>query len=235
MIFTVAFLYASVGHGGASGYMALMVLYGLSPIAMRSSVLVMNIIVSTIAFLLYYRGQHFKMILFWPFVVTAIPMAFLGALTPMHGLLFRMLLMACLLLGIYRLIFNIHRDAGTLRPLPIPLALCIGGCIGYISGLIGIGGGILLSPVLLLMRWANQKEAAAVSAPFILSNSIVGLLGTLHNQTFIFNKQLLIMITMATVGGILGSFMGSFKWKPKFLNYVLAFVLLIASIKLIVS
>lgn len=233
LVFVIAFLYASVGHGGASGYLAIMVLFGMSPLAMRSSVLVLNIMVSGTAFFQYYRGRHFSTALLWPFVITSIPMALLGSLTPVHLQFFRILLMICLLAGVFRLIYDVHKQY-EIRPISIPLALIVGGIIGYISGMIGIGGGILLSPIILLFRWGTPKEVAAVSAPFILLNSIAGLLGTWHNQTFVFNHLILAMWITAISGGFLGAFMGSFRWNHQVLKYVLALILLIASFKLVV-
>lgn len=128
LIFIIAFLYASVGHGGASGYLALMVIFGMSPLVMRSSVLVLNILVSGIAFLMYYTGQHFRIKLFWPFIVTSVPMAYLGALTPLHFRIFNILLMICLLAGIFRLLYRVNEQNFKVRSMPLLPAFFFGKC-----------------------------------------------------------------------------------------------------------
>lgn len=234
LVLLVAFLYSSVGHGGASGYLALMAIFSIEPMLMKSSALVLNIVVSSIAFVSFYKGGHFKWKLLWPFAITSIPMSYLGAISHINALYYKPILAICLLCGIFRMLYKPKENFINTKEIPIGAGLSIGLVLGYISGLIGIGGGIILSPLLLIYRWANTKETAAVSAMFILLNSISGFLG-LSTTSISFNSEILGMMVMAIIGGMAGSFAGSFKFQHINLKYALAMVLLIASIKLIIT
>lgn len=236
IVLIVAFFYASVGHGGASGYLAILALAGYSAGEMKSSALILNILVSAIAFLQYYRQGYFRFNQLWPFASLSIPFAFLGANIPLEGHLYKIILAGCLLLAVARLLGIFGRSVSTedLRRIHLPSALVCGALIGFISGMIGIGGGILLSPLLLLLRWADMKQAAAVSAGFIFLNSIAGLAGSFSSPTEISNS-LYGWIIAAVIGGIAGSFYGSRRFNVTFLKYVLSSVLLFACVKLIIT
>ncbi len=230
LIGIMAFLYASVGHGGASGYLALMALFGTSPTLMKSSALILNVFVSLIAFIQYYRAGHFRWNLFWPFVITSIPLSYIGATLPITDSLYKKLLAVALAIAIARMLFQ-PVDKKETKSVVLWLSLVIGAAIGLLSGMLGIGGGIILSPVILLLGWGRVKETAAVSALFIFVNSMSGLYG-LFQKGFVPNTQLSTWLIAALIGGTLGAYQGSFKFNLQTLRYILASVLLIAVAKL---
>ncbi len=233
LLFIVAFLYASVGHGGASGYLALMALFNFNPSIMKSSSLILNIFVSFISFYQYYRGGNFKWKLFWPFVITSIPASFIGAYLTLDALVYKRILGVLLVFPILRLLGIIGKGSNEDTKEPgLILALIIGASIGFFSGMIGIGGGILLSPVILLMHWGNMKQTAAISALFIFVNSISGLVGLISNGTAI-DPQVYSWVFIAVAGGVAGAYLGRKKLSNKVLKGMLAIVLVIASIKLL--
>src|ERR1043165_4161184 len=180
LLFLVAFLYASVGHGGASGYLALMAIFSIAPEVMKPTALLLNLFVSLTSFIQFYRGKHFEWKVFWPFAVASVPMAYLGGSIVVDGTIYKKILGLLLLVPITRFLFFKNITVTDIRKANIPLSLLIGAAIGFLSGLIGIGGGIILSPILLLLKWANMKQTAAISALFIFVNSLSGLAGQLQ-------------------------------------------------------
>lgn len=233
LLFIVAFLYSSVGHGGASGYLALMGIFGVAPLSMKTSALIMNVFVSLISFAHYYRQGHFRWNLFIPFAATSIPFSFIGAWVTVDSVYYKMVLGALLLFPVARLFGWMGKESVVIRPLQLPLALLIGASIGFLSGMIGIGGGIILSPVLLLLHWANLKETAAVSALFIFINSLSALSGLILKGVSI-EPSIWLWVSIALSGGFAGAWMGSVRFKNPVLRKVLAAVLLLASIKLLI-
>jgi len=231
MIFLTAMLYSSVGHGGASGYLAIMALFAVTPENMRASALILNLFVAGIAFYAYFKGGYFRAKLLLPFVVLSIPFSFLGARLEINPSVYKIILGIFLLIAIGRMLFT-AKHQGELKPLNIPSALAIGAVLGFFSGLIGIGGGIILSPVLLLLHWANMKETAAVSAAFILLNSAGGILGLATSEGLQPVNGISILIALGIGGSLVGSYFGREKFSTIKLTYVLATVLLFASIKL---
>jgi uncharacterized membrane protein YfcA len=227
----VAFLYASVGHGGASGYLALMSLFAFPLTFMKPTALVLNIIVSGIAFYFYFREKQFDWKLFYPFAITSIPCSYLGGLLKIETHLYKIILATVLVFAVLRLLGILGKEKSHIQPIHFPLALLIGALIGFLSGLIGIGGGIILSPVLLLLGWATMKQTAAVSALFILVNSVAGLLGFISNGESIPISSFLV-IGIVAFGGILGGYYGSRKFNTAILRNILALVLGIAIFKL---
>jgi hypothetical protein len=227
----VAFLYASVGHGGASGYLALMALFSFTPETMKPTALVLNLFVAGIAFYHYYKAGHFSMKLFIPFAITSIPLAFLGGLIEIDAHIYKKILALLLIFAILKMLNVFGKESTQLKDLKLWQGLVIGGIIGFFSGLIGIGGGIILTPVILLLHWGHMKEAAAVSALFIWVNSASGLLGQFTSGVTL-SSQTLVLVAIALVGGFFGSYYGSRKFNNQHLRYLLAFVLSIASAKL---
>jgi uncharacterized membrane protein YfcA len=228
MLGIMAFLYASVGHGGASGYLAVMAIFAVAPALMKQTALILNLGVSLFAFYQFYRQGYFRLALFWPFALTSVPMSYLGAQFVLSDANYKRILGVCLLLAIIRMLANFKSLEK--RSLNLYLALLFGAMIGLLSGMIGIGGGIILSPVLLLMRWASLKEAAAVSALFIFVNSVAGLLGIKHWIPV--DPSIIFWISSALIGGMLGARWGAQFASNKAIRFVLALVLLIASVKL---
>ena len=234
LLFIVAFLYASVGHGGASGYLALMAIYGFAPEVMKPSALILNLFVSLTSFIMFYKGGHFKWKLFLPFALASIPFSFLGGTITLDAAIYKKVLGVLLLFPVARFFFYPNTDDADLKSSNFMISLLIGAIIGFLSGLIGIGGGIILSPVLLLLNWTNQKQTAAISALFIFVNSIAGLAGQLSKGIHIDNT-VFGFIAIAFIGGLGGAWLGSLKLNQTYLKYTLAIVLLMASVKLILS
>lgn len=231
LLAVVAFLYASVGHGGASGYLALLSLFAFPVTFMKPTALVLNILVSAISFYFFYRERKFDWKLFYPFAITSIPFSFLGGIITIETHIYKIILATVLLFAIARLMGLLGKQKGGLKPVNIPLALLIGAFIGFLSGLIGIGGGIILSPVILLLGWADIKKSAAVSALFIFVNSISGLSGFLSKGGMLPISSVS-LIAVVLIGGILGGYFGSKKMNTQMLRNILALVLLIAVFKL---
>lgn len=228
----VAFLYASVGHGGASGYIAVMSLFNISVDTYKPIVLILNIVIAGIAFTQFYRAGYFKWSLCWPFLISGIPFAFLGSRLSMQGKIYNLFLGIALVFPIIRLLGANPTERKDARMMSVGWAILIGAILGFIAGLLNIGGGIFLSPVLILMAWANAKEAAAVSSLFIVCNSLSGLIAG-ANLPSAFDATFYLWLGTAMAGGIIGSYFGSRNFKQVTIRYILAGVLGIASIKLI--
>ena len=231
-LFLIAFLYASVGHGGASGYLALMAIYGISPDVMKPTALLLNLFVSIVSFLQFYRGGHFKMKLFWPLAIGSVPLAFIGGMIKMDASVYKLILGIFLVVAVARFLFFTTTKTGETKDHQVIPALLIGAGIGFLSGLIGIGGGIVLSPILLLLRWSDMKQTAAISALFIFVNSLSGLTGQLYKGIH-FSSDMMMYVLVAFAGGLLGAYVGSLKLKAMALKNVLAVVLLVAAYKLL--
>jgi uncharacterized membrane protein YfcA len=232
LIFIVAFLYAMVGHGGASGYLALMAIFNMTPALMKPTALLLNLFVSLTAFIQFYRNGHFKWKIFLPFALASIPLSFLGGMITLDGNIYKKILGIFLIFPIIRFLFYRNYNDEELKENNILGSIAIGGSIGFLSGLIGIGGGIILSPILLLLRWTNQKQTAAISAMFIFVNSLSGLIGQITKGISL-NVSMFEFVGIAFVGGLLGSWLGAFKFNQQFLKYALAIVLAFASYKLL--
>ncbi|MEJ2882693.1 sulfite exporter TauE/SafE family protein [Pedobacter sp. GR22-6] len=232
LLFTVAFLYASVGHGGASGYLALMAIFAVSPAIMKPTALLLNLFVSSTSFIQFYRGGHFRWKTFWPFALASIPLSFIGGMMAIESSAYKKILGALLLIPVVRFLFFKNTDPKDFKATSLPLSLAVGGIIGLLSGMIGIGGGIILSPILLLLKWTDQKQTAAISAAFIFVNSVAGLAGQL-TKGFAFNGHMLAYVGVAFLGGICGAYFGALKFPQTVLKNVLAGVLALAAYKLL--
>ena len=228
----VAFLYASVGHGGASGYLALMALFSFPPPMMKQTALLLNLFVAGGAFYHYYRAGHFNKNLFIYFAIGSIPAAYLGGMGTLDLWMYKKILGFILFFAVARVLFTHTSEKRITQQISVIPALLMGIVIGYFSGLIGIGGGIVLTPLILLLQWGNMKEAAAVSALFIWVNSASGLIGQFSSGVAL-SSATFILVALALAGGLLGSYFGSRRWNNRKLEYFLALVLTTAGIKLI--
>ena len=232
LISLVAFLYSSVGHGGASGYLALMAIFSFPTDIMKQTALLLNLFVAGIAFYQYYKMGYFNKRLFIYFALGSVPAAYLGGLLSLDLWLYKKVLGVILFFAILRMLFKREVTDSKIKKVPIIVAIFTGVIIGVFSGLIGIGGGIILTPVILLFHWGNMKEAAAVSALFIWVNSLSGLLGQLSSGVN-FTTNTFVLVSIALAGGLFGSYYGSQRWNNRILEYFLVLVLTLAGIKLI--
>lgn len=229
-VFVVAVLYSSVGHGGASGYLAVMAFLAVAPAVTRPTALILNIFVSSIAAFQFYRRGYFDRRVFFSFAAASIPFAFIGGMIDLPAPVYKKILGAVLLFAALRLAWNFTLRSKTAAP-KVWIALTVGAAIGLVSGLIGVGGGIFLTPILLLMNWTEARTAAGVSAVFILVNSIAGLLGN-SAQVMQLTAGVAVWVIAAVSGGIVGAGLGSRRFDSITLRRVLAVVLVIAGGKL---
>lgn len=234
LLFTVAFLYSSVGHGGASGYLALMAIFSFHPEVMKSSAFLLNVFVSGIAFICFYKGGWFRWRLFYPLALTSIPFAYMGAYLDISERLFYIGLALALIIAALNILFRNKTNKDIhVRPPVFLFQLILGALIGLFSGMLGVGGGIILSPLLIFLKWGRLKEVAAVAALFVFFNSASGLIAQFNNG-FTFSYHIYAMTALAIIGGTMGSYAGSHKMPVLILRYTLSLVLFIASIKLII-
>jgi len=233
ILVAIAFLYASVGHGGASGYLALMALFSFPIAFMKPAALLLNLFVAGISFWYFKKNKYFSWQLFYPFAITSIPSAFIGGYLDVDPTLYKQILGFFLAIAILRMTGFVGGKKEYRTKVNFPIALFIGMIIGLLSGMIGIGGGIILSPIIILLAWGDMKEAAAVSALFIFMNSAAGMAGfIMKNNTF--PEKAFILVPLALTGGMLGAMYGSKKFTNQTLSYILSFVLIMASIKLFI-
>lgn len=233
----VSFLYAFVGHGGASGYIAVMALWNIPVENIRSLALMLNVVVASLSFSHYYARNFFRWNIFFPAALASVPAAFAGSMITLNPILLKRLLGVILIIPIIRLL-------GINLPIKVPNipfnrtnAFISGGIIGLLSGLLGIGGGILLSPILLMLEWALMKETAAVTALFTLVNSLAALSGSTHQTSIhsFFSIQLMAVVIVVVLGGWIGSWWGSGPANDLWIKRALTFVLGIASWKLLIT
>ena len=227
----VSFLYASIGHGGASGYLALMAIFSVTPELMKPTALLLNLFVAAIAFYYYYKEGYFNKKLFISFAVASIPMSIIGGYIEVDTTIYKKILAVLLLFAILKMLNIFGKESAIIRDIKLWQGLVVGGVIGFFSGLIGIGGGIILSPIILLFHWGKMKEAAAVSALFIWVNSAGGLIGQLSSGVNL-NMQSFGLVAIALIGGVFGAYYGSKKLNNQNLRYLLATVMAIACFKL---
>ena len=232
--FIIALLYASVGYGGATGYIALLTLLmpALPAREVSTTALILNTLVSGIALLQFAQAGHFPFRLAASLLVASVPTAYVGGLLKVSPWLFHSILGFGLALAAIRLaVLSAIPTSQPPRPPSRGLAFGIGGLIGLISGMVGIGGGVFLSPLMILRSWASPRDTAGVAASFVLFNSLSGLLARGIAGTFVVGS-LLLPTSAAVLGGVLGAYLGARRWRPLMLNRVLAIVLFVASMKL---
>lgn len=230
-LYLIGFLYASVGHGGASGYIAVLSLFTIPVGTYKPLILLLNILVAGMGFYQFRKAGYFRWELSRLFLITSIPAAFLGSKYSLEGNIYHYLLGLALLLPIIKLLGISPNEGATRKVIKVIPALLIGIVLGGLSGMLNIGGGIFLSPVLILLGWANVKEAAAASALFIVLNSISGLLGS--QAHVVISPSAVTWFIMAAAGGITGAYWGSSRFQHITVRYLLSAVLAIASVKLL--
>jgi hypothetical protein len=230
-----AFLFASVGHAGASAYLVAMALAGMDPAVMKPTALMLNLVVGTIALVQFARAGRFSWRLFWPFALGSAPFALLGGALTIHATVFRALVAVALLAAALRLALPERGGAHQpVRPVPVGTAIAIGAAIGLLAGVTGTGGGIYLSPVLIFFRWAEGRDTGGVAAAFILVNSVAGLLGNQPNLSAL-PPELPLWALVVAVSGFCGSWVGSRYATPPVFKRLVAAVLLIAAVKLVAT
>lgn len=232
-IFVVALLYSSVGHAGASGYIAVLTLFGLGVEVIRPTALTLNILVAAIGFVQWWRSGYFSWSLFWPFALLSVPAAFLGGWLPVPAHYLKILLGLVLWFSAWRLLYRKEDPPDIARP-SRATAVASGAGIGFLSGLTGTGGGIFLTPLMLFCRWAKVKEVAAVSSLFILLNSSSGLAGYVKSGRDLPDFAWPLAVVVA-VGGFIGSRLGSRHLPARGIAVVLAVVLVMAGTKLVLG
>ena len=230
-----AFLYASVGHGGASAYIAAMAIAGIAPVEMRPIALLLNVVVSSLATWKFWRAGHFRWNLFWPFAAVSIPAAYLGGAITLPGSAYKVLVGLVLLYAGWQLWWSARagEELRPARPLPVALAMTIGAVLGILSGLTGVGGGIFLSPLLLLCGWAGTKQTSAVAAPFILVNSLAALAAGFVRNPAPAPDYAWWLMAAVLIGGWAGAEYGSRRFANPLIRQVLAVVLGIAGAKMV--
>lgn len=235
LIFIAALLYASVGHAGASGYIAAMALMGIAPATMKPAALTLNIFVALIATFKFYRVGAFSWRLFWPLAITSIPCAYVGGMLTLPNHLFKPMVGLVLIYAAWRAFKTAHQlDSIAIRTAALPLLLITGVVLGLLSGLTGVGGGIFLSPLMLFFRWAETKVISGIAAAFILVNSIAGLLGVM-SKPFILPSALPYWVLAAVIGGYIGAEFGSKRLSNPTIRKLLAAVLLVAGAKMLIT
>ncbi len=232
-VLVVAFLYSSVGHAGASGYIAVMALASVASPMIRPTALVLNIVVATIGSVQFWRAGYFRWSLFWPFALASIPAAYYGGTLTLPTRVLNILIGLVLLASAARLLISLKPAAETHAPAK-PIAMVTGGVLGFLAGLTATGGGIFLTPLMILLRWSSTKQAAAVSVVYILVNSASGLLGAMRKGITL-PPFLWPMIVAVVVGGGLGSYLGSRRFSVPVIHVLLASVLILAGGKLILT
>jgi len=230
-----AFAYASVGHGGASAYIAAMALASIAPAAMRPIALVLNILVSAIASYKFWRAGYFRWRLFWPFALVSIPLAFAGGAITLPGHAYKVLVGVVLIYAAWQLWRSARagEEMREVREPPVALAMAVGGALGLLAGLTGVGGGIFLSPVLLILGWAGTKQTSAVAAPFILVNSLAGLAAGFTMKSATLPPQIWILGIAVLIGGWLGAEYGSRRFANPLVRRILAVALALAGAKMV--
>lgn len=233
LFFCAAFLYSSVGHGGASGYIAVMALVGLTPDIIKPVALTLNILVSLIATYKFYRANYFSWKLFLPFVIASAPFAYIGGMIKLPGTWYKILVgLVLIYAAVYLLVKRGRMKEAPYKIISIPVAILLGSVLGLLSGLTGVGGGIFLSPILLFLNTASVKQISAVSAAFIFVNSIAGLLGHFSSVNYLPPATPVWLIIVA-IGGWAGAEYGSRKLSTPVLQKLLAVVMLIAGFKMV--
>lgn len=235
LIFTSALLYASVGHAGASGYLAVMALASVPPEQMKVSALTLNIIVAVVATVRFYRAGAFSHQLFWPLCLTSVPLAFIGGSLSLPGHIYKPIIGVLLVYAAWKSFRTAEASVSVqIRDVSRPVLLGTGAALGLLAGLTGVGGGIFLSPILIFYRWASTKVVSGVVAAFILVNSVAGLAGALTRHHAL-SPSLPHWALAALIGGAIGAEYGSRRLGNPTIQRLLGLVLLVAGMKMLLT
>ena len=235
LIFLAALLFSSVGHGGASAYLATFALIGMAPASMRPAALCLNVLVASIALYKFYKVHAFDWQLFWPIALTSVPAAFVGGQVTLPNPIYKALVGVCLIYAAWTIFSQANKtDEIAVKPVAKPALMGLGASLGFLAGITGVGGGIFLSPILLFFSWAKTKVISGVAAAFILVNSISGLLGFLSKSPSL-PAGLVYWAIAAVTGGLIGAEYGSKKLANPTIRKLLAFVLLFAGSKMLLG
>lgn len=234
LFFFAALLYSSVGHAGASGYLAAMALAGMSPGVMKPTALAINILVAIIATIKFYRVGAFSWRLFWPLAIASIPCAYIGGLLILPTHIYKPIVGVVLLYAAWYSFRTASTSKYEVKRSPVPVLLVTGAVIGFLSGLTGVGGGIFLSPLLLVFRWAETKVISGIAAAFILVNSMAGFTGVISRAPTL-PDALPLWAVAAVIGGYIGAEYGSKHIGKSTIQKLLALVLVIAGVKMIAT
>jgi uncharacterized membrane protein YfcA len=234
LFLVAALLYSSVGHAGASGYLAAMALMGVSPAVMKPTALAINILVAIIATLKFYRVRAFSWRVFWPIALTSVPCAYVGGLLSLPTHIYKPIVGVILIYAAWYSFRTASKSAYVVKLASVPVLLLLGAILGFLSGLTGVGGGIFLSPLLLFFRWAEVKVISGIAAAFILVNSIAGFMGVMSKASVLPNALPLWAVT-AVIGGYIGAEYGSRRLGNSTIQKLLALVLVIAGVKMIAT
>jgi uncharacterized membrane protein YfcA len=233
LIFLAALLFSSVGHGGASAYLAAFALVDMAPASMRPAALCLNVLVASIALYKFYRVNAFNWQLFWPIALTSIPAAFIGGQVSLPNHIYKSIVGLCLLYAAWTIFNEANKsDDIVVKPVAKPVLLSLGVGLGFLAGITGVGGGIFLSPILLFFSWAETKVISGVAAAFILVNSVSGLFGVL-TKTPTLPSGLAYWAVAALIGGWIGAEFGSKRLTNPSIRKLLAAVLVFAGGKML--
>lgn len=234
IFFLAALLYSSVGHGGASAYLTVMALFGMAPLEMKPVALTLNILVASIATTKYLKAGCFSWHIFWPFALCSIPFAYLGGLILLPSIYYKPIIGIVLIYGAFRLSITAQKSDYTIKKSVIPVILLMGSAIGFLSGLVGVGGGIFLSPLLIILKWEHPHKVSGIAALFILVNSLAGLLGFWAGGNIPkLPDGTMILAVAVVIGGYIGAEYGSQHLGSSTVKRLLSLVLLLAGIRMI--
>jgi len=233
MIAVMATLYSSVGHGGASGYLAAMALFGLAPDMMKPAALTMNLFVASLVLFRLSRAHYFSWRIFIPLAAASMPMAFWGGSLMPETTTYQYIVGGALLLAAIHFFIKIKNEDDCVEP-RLTIAIPVGAALGFVSGLTGVGGGIYLSPLLLWLRWTKMRTNAAIAAAFILVNSVAGLAG--HVMTLnTWPADIEWFVIVGLLGAVVGSELAVRRLAPPILRQLLGVVLVIAGVKMVMT
>lgn len=229
-----AVLYSSVGHGGASGYLAAMALFGLEPSIMKPAALIMNIFVTVLVLSRVCNRCHFNWRLFLPVICASMPMAFMGGAYTIHSSVYKVVVGLLLILAVWRMFWQAKDNDVAIEHPNLWVTIPVGGVLGFVSGLTGVGGGIFLSPLLLLLHWTDIKGSVPIAASFILLNSASGLLGYISTGSE-FPAGMPLLITVAVTGALIGTRISTYHLATQGLYRMLGVVIVVAGFKMILT